>query len=335
MNRLVLISTFCDTQEKLDIFSENVNKFKDAGLHVMAIGPRWLPIPDDVIKKCDFFYFTKENPLLCYPQRRHTHWLSQPIKENQHVVLHRGFDDYGWASMYQIKKLLQLGLTYDYDSFCVTIYDTVITDELIHKLLAKENNNILHKRFEPKNPDNVVPAMHFMIFDRKTAILIEKDITLGRYLEMNFAEDFLERWVSMFDLMYEEPHVTDKIYFWDNQPPTFDFQIHKDFKFFVSKHLDEKIIRGIKNEGRTEDLSSNIRLVLYDFANDDVGKEELTVELNGMEFSFTPQQWLIVEFPISSQAIKSIRIHYLSEIIDLTSTYQKLSFSQIYYNYDI
>ncbi len=334
MKRLVLISTFCDSQEKIDVFAENIKKIKSVGLDIMALGPNWLKMPEELINECDFFFYTKENPLVGYPIRRHTHWCLKAIEENRDVVLHKGFDDYGWASLYQIRKLIELGLTFDYDSFCITIYDTVITDQLLAKLLD-EKNNILHKRIDPKDSSIIVDSAHFVIVDREKASLIKEDIVYDNYDRVHFAEDFPKKWSREFGITYEEPHITDKIYHWENQPPTFDYQIHKDFKFFISKHPDETIIRGIWQEQRKEDLSGNIRMVFYDFINEDVEKKEITVEVNGLRFDFFLRPWVIVELPISSQDVKLIKIHTGEETFDLTDTYRKISFNQIYYNYDI
>lgn len=52
--KVALISTFCDTEEKLNILEENIVKIKSLGIDVMAISP--IEIPYDIIKLCDFFH---------------------------------------------------------------------------------------------------------------------------------------------------------------------------------------------------------------------------------------------------------------------------------------
>jgi hypothetical protein len=52
MKRLVLyINIFCDTQEKLDTFEENVDKLKDEG----TLGTNWISISKEIIQKYDYF----------------------------------------------------------------------------------------------------------------------------------------------------------------------------------------------------------------------------------------------------------------------------------------
>jgi hypothetical protein len=53
MTRLVLyINIFCDTQEKLDAFEENVDKLKDEG----ELGTNWISISKKIIQKYDYFF---------------------------------------------------------------------------------------------------------------------------------------------------------------------------------------------------------------------------------------------------------------------------------------
>lgn len=334
MKKLVLISTFCDTQEKIEAFAENVEKFKSAGLDVMAIGPNWIEIPKEIIAKCDFFFYTKENPIITYPEKKHTHWLKKYISENNEVIIHRGFNEYGWASLYQIKKLLQFGITFDYEIYCVTIYDTVITDEMLEKLHSNKVN-ILHKRVNPKNESELVDSAHFMILDKNMAKLIEQEIIYDHFYNLGFAENVVKMWVNKFDLKYEEPHVSDKIYYWDTQPPLFDYQIHKDFKFFISKSLHEIIFLGIKNELREENLSSNLRLVFYDILTEALNKNISIVINKSYVYTFSLQNWEIIEIPVCSQEIYDIKIIYNDQFINFSKEYEKITFNQIYHNYDL
>ena len=60
MKRIALISTFCDTQVKLDTLKENIIKVKEIGLDVMVISP--LHIPKDITNLCDYYFENKRQP---------------------------------------------------------------------------------------------------------------------------------------------------------------------------------------------------------------------------------------------------------------------------------
>jgi hypothetical protein len=117
MKKIALISTFCDTEHKKNILHENVEKIKKLGIDVMLISPNFIEIPYKTIAISDFCFYTKENPLLNWPVRSFTHWYEMPIDDDRSTTLHRNFSDYGWAALYQSKKLSQIALTFDYDIF--------------------------------------------------------------------------------------------------------------------------------------------------------------------------------------------------------------------------
>jgi hypothetical protein len=57
MKKVVLISTFCDTPEKLEVLERNIDNVKTCGLDVIVISPFFLP--ESIQKKCDYFFLTK------------------------------------------------------------------------------------------------------------------------------------------------------------------------------------------------------------------------------------------------------------------------------------
>jgi hypothetical protein len=74
MRKIVLISTFCDTEEKQNILSENIDILKNQGIDVMCLSPNFIQLPHNIVEKSDFVFYTKENPLLEYPERAFTWW---------------------------------------------------------------------------------------------------------------------------------------------------------------------------------------------------------------------------------------------------------------------
>ena len=62
MKKIVLISTFCDTEEKIIVLKENILSLKQLGLDTLVISP--LILPAEIIEISDFVFFTKENPIL-------------------------------------------------------------------------------------------------------------------------------------------------------------------------------------------------------------------------------------------------------------------------------
>jgi len=326
--KVALISTFCDTEEKKNVLRETVQKIKNFGIDIMAIGPREIHIPDDIVELCDFFFYTKENPLLKWPQRAYTHWYE---KQNDYGVttMHRGLADYGWAALYQTKKLSQIALTFDYDIFYHLIYDLEI-DEVIEKELLRFEKNIIHPRRDPHHPETLWEAtLHFMIFDRDMMEKIENDITLGEYLRTNgVAEGEVLKWKNKFGIRTSDHPVKDRIFYWEDYD-FFNYSPFSEFKLFFSKNEETEVWLGYEN-AYSHNLSDALKIVFYEFEK----LNEIKVLLNEEEFIIEPEAWKIEEFPISSQDdIYRFVITYEENSVDLTDVYNKQMRNLIYYNH--
>ena len=110
MKKLALIGTFCSNKEQLDALKNTINEWKNLNVDVMVLSP--LHLPQDIIKLCDYYYYTKDNPLLSWPDRMMDFFYS--LRE---ITLHKQTQDYGWARLFQMKKLAEIASTYDYDIF--------------------------------------------------------------------------------------------------------------------------------------------------------------------------------------------------------------------------
>ena len=136
--KIVLISSYCDTKEKINVLINTIKTIKSYNLDVMVNSP--LPLPSDVINMCDFYVQTKENPLLYWPQKSVMSWVRHTDK-NKEIVFKRSVIDYGWAALYQTKKLSEYALTYDYDRYYHIIYDTEIGDTVVSTFLSDKKCN--------------------------------------------------------------------------------------------------------------------------------------------------------------------------------------------------
>ena len=72
MKKIALISTFCDNQEKLNLLKENITKIKSFDVDVMVISP--LKLDDETIELSDYLIYTKENPVLNWPEKSYFQW---------------------------------------------------------------------------------------------------------------------------------------------------------------------------------------------------------------------------------------------------------------------
>jgi hypothetical protein len=325
MKKIALISTFCDTEEKQNILKENINILKNLGIDVMGISP--IPIPNEIINLCDYFFYTKENPLLKWPIRLYTHWYEHMLPNGNITTFQRGLADYGWAGLYQVKKLSQFALTFDYDIFYHLIYDIEIDEELKKDINSNVVNQI-HPRRDPHSPEFLWDSsLHFMIFNREMMEMIEKEITLDNYLSTNgVAEGEVLKWKNKFNIPTSGHPVKDKIYYW-GEYEFFNYSPFPDFKLFLSKNEPMSIFLG-KNSFNEVTLIENLRMVFYGFSS----MNEIKISINGETKAFNPNEWEIIEFPNSSQKIEEIIFTYDNKSINLTEKYNDIMHNQIYYN---
>jgi hypothetical protein len=329
MKKIALISTFCDTEYKKNILHENVEKIKKLDIDVMLLSPNFIEIPKKTIEISDFCFYTKENPLLKWPIRAYTHWYEMPIGDGKITTLHRGFADYGWAALYQTKKLSQLALTFDYDIFYHMIYDLEI-DEVVESEFLSDKVNIVHPRRDPHHPETLwETTLHFMIFDRDMLKKIENEIELEEYLRTNgVAEGEVYKWTQKYDIKTSEHPIKDKVFYWGDYD-FFNMSPFNEFKMFLSKNEEIDIWLDKNENVYSEKLTSNLRIVFHSF--DSIS--EIQLEINGTKFIITPIQWEINEFPFNSQQIKSIKMSYNGVEVDYTKQYEDIMMNQVYYNY--
>ena len=327
MKKIALVSTFCNTQEKQDILLENILKIKELGIDVMALGPNFIQLPPHITEACDYFFYTKDNPLLEWPIRAYSHWYRKEHSPEKILYMHRGLADYGWAALYQTKKLSQLALTFDYDMFYHMIYDLEIDSVIEQEFL--ENNNIVHPRRNPNNPEEIWETnLHFIALKRELMEQIEKDITLDEYLRTNgVAETEVKKWVVKYNIPTSEHFIKDTIFYWDDFD-FYDYKLFPEFKMFISKNTQAEI--WVNKETICEQLGENLRIVFHGF-EDTIG--EVKIKINGIWYNETPNPLEYIEFPINSQEIDELIFEYNGKSVDYTKDYSYIMRNLVYYDY--
>lgn len=322
MKKIALIGSFCDTEEKIQILKENIITLKKLGVDTLVISP--LTLPSEIIELSDFLFFTKENPLLTWPVRDFTFWKTIHTSEGV-VRIHRNVADYGWAGLYQIKKLTQIALTFNYDIFYHLIYDLDIDEQVISEI-KNDEINLIHPRVNPNNPNDIWEAtLHFMIFDKAKMMEIERMIDLQTYLNSNgVAEGQALKWAKELNIKLSEYPVKDKIYYW-GKVDMFDYSKSPNYKLFISKNETAEIWRG--NPLKSEVLSPMFRLLFYDLKKNYL----FTVQTKFQRQTFTLTESKLIEFNFDSNIVNELIIECDGESIDYSDTINKISRNIVYY----
>ena len=228
MKRIVLINSYCDSQEKIDVLVENINILKSVGLDIMLYSP--ILLPTEVIEICTYFIYNKENHILHFPEKG-VYCYNTSDYDGKRYVIKKMLKDYGWANIYQVKKLSEFALTFDYTHFYNIIYDLVIDENVLNNIFSEKKCNFF--KFHEHNV-----SLHFMIFDRENLLKFLPSLTLENYLsdKSNIAEGWLNKVLhsNIFEPTLEDVYVEDKIFYYGGNDQ-FNSSSIEEVKYFIVK----------------------------------------------------------------------------------------------------
>jgi hypothetical protein len=294
IKKVVLISTYCDTQEKIDILEKNIDNVKNCGIDVIVISPFFLP--ESIQKKCDYFFLMKDNPVLEWPQKAIYFWKILKLGDKS-IKITKTVPDYGWAGLYQVKKLSEIALSLDYDYFYHIIYDIKFDETIINGLLSERECDV----YSSKRDDTIWEVgLHFMVFNRENLQKFISYITLQNYLDCDGGDAFvwLHRLINIFPYNIVRTPVEDEIYYYEGKD-FFNSSPIEDLKFFVDKNDEESItvkllfydINKPKNIlltiGENKYQYDMICNSLFDLGFDKYNTPYVSIEYNGINYEIT------------------------------------------------
>jgi len=308
IKKIALISTYCDTQEKLDVLEKNIDNIKNLSIDVMVISPIFLP--QYIQTKCDYFFLTKDNPVLDWPQKAMQAWKNILINDKP-ITITRTYADYGWAGLFQVKKLSELALTLDYDYFYHMIYDLKFDETVIEGLTSEGECNIYSLI-----KDNQIweIGLHFMVFNRENLQKFIPHITLENYLieTAGIAESWLLDLKSIFPYNIIRKPVEDEIYYYEGHD-FFNFSPIAELPFFIIK--DDELLDSIKLL-----FYLSIENVPFQIMIDNIILDEVS------------ENFKIIDLGFNKLSPKSVQIIYNETVFDITDTINKLKHSTCRFN---
>ena len=124
MKNIVIISSYANTEEKLDILKNYILQIKKSKYDILLISR--LPVPPNIIELVNYCFYDKENFLLPIEKSPVT-WFAD---DKEYINL------YSYRHGYILTKNISIGLNFakslGYTNFIFSDYDTVITDEGVH-----------------------------------------------------------------------------------------------------------------------------------------------------------------------------------------------------------
>jgi hypothetical protein len=308
MKKVVLISTYCDTQEKLDVLEKNIDNIKKLAIDVIVISPIFLP--QYIQTKCDYFFLTKDNPVLEWPQKAMQAWKNILIN-GKSITITRVYADYGWAGLSQVKKLSEIALALDYDYFYHMIYDLKFDETVIDGLTSKGECDI----YSSKRKDTIWDVgLHFMVFNRENLQKFIPHITLENYLTAERGDAFvwLHKLRETFPYNIIQKPVEDEIYYYENSD-FFNFSPIAELPFFIIKD---------------DELLDNIKLLFYL----SIENVPFQIMIDDLILDEVSENFKIIDLGFNKLSPKSVQIIYNKTVFDITDTINKLKHSTCRFN---
>lgn len=300
MKKVALISSFCDTEEKLLVLNKNIVLIKDLGIDVILISPIF--IPESTTSLCDYYFQTKDNVILDWPVKSMFAWRDIYIG-NVKYKMTKTYGDYGWAGLCQVKQLSEIALSFNYDQYYHMIYDLKIDDNVLEGFKSDKVCNIY-----PSTRFGKIwkVGLHFMIFDKTNLKRFINNIHLDSYLNLQCSDAFewLEMIHKVFPYKFETTPVEDEIYLYENHD-FFNCSPIKELPFFIIK--DDEILDNIK---------------LFFYSVKELKPIKLIINDNDVEYLIS--DYKIIDLGFTKFNIKEVKLIYMDIEYDITEIISKI-----------
>lgn len=299
MKKLFLISSYCDSQEKKDVLKKNLIKIKDLGCDTMLLSP--IGLESNIIDLCDYYYQTKENPVSTIEEKTYIHWRTIN-RDGKMVKMERFFPEYGWAALYQNKKLSQIGLTFDYDIFYHVIYDTKFNDDLV-KEIESNTKNKYYSNMSTNGGFNEF-SLHYLPLDRDMMISFESFLNKDDYNGTDdLTHDYMLKWCKKEGIEHSNLTVEEYINYYTD----IDF-----FSIYSGEEVNIFFEKYEKNNKKN-------KFFIYDLKHDKVD----VIVNDSYEFNDIRDKD-IIETDFYCKDIYSIKINVGGKITECIESYNKI-----------
>lgn len=311
MNKKVaLISSFCDSKEKLNVLQSNIKQLKQLAFDVIVISP--LTLPKEIVSICDYFFYTKDNLILEWPINVQMYWSEKEISKEKPLTFVATNKDYGWTGLSHVKKLTDIGLLFDYKHFYYMIYDIDIDQNVLSVLNNPKDNWI--GSFE-RDGVRVNSSLHLMVFDRENAKRMNNLVSLESYIEFlhdrnqnGSTEAFVDTIKKKLQSESPDFFIKDKIFVYRD---FFNHSTDNRIKFFVKKD--------------SNNIMSNLKIFFY--ANESLAKIKLIINDKESEINISCDS--IVDLGVNFLELRSARFSINEEEVDILKSIESIKYASI------
>jgi hypothetical protein len=303
MDNIVLISAFCNSEEKLNVLRKNIKIIKSTGADTAIISP--LPLPQDIVESSDYTFITKENPIFDWPSRAIMVWKTIYTPQGQ-IKLNTTTPDYGFSGLNHVKRLGEMFINYNYKHFTFIIYDTIITDEII-EVIEKGSEAIVYPS-KRQNTDFIWQVgLHLLSFNKENCKKVIELIDFEEYKKCRGDFDAFaylhHKIVIPLNIPIASNPVEDEIYYYEEYH---DHSPISDFKYFIHSPDENHKIPG---------RGYNLQMVFYKIQT----PIYLDFNVNGKQNQHLIEEGTILDLNIKKSQMDHVSFIYQEQKYDLTN----------------
>lgn len=237
MNKIAIILSHCNSEEKKRVLKTTIEKLKNiVGLDILLTSH--IPLGEDIIESVDYFVYDKSNPKFTWPVRAFEHYRTFDHQGILYLLSYY-LDDYGYTPFNQMLIGYSAVRNKKYDIVYYINYDTEIGEKEIETILSNENET---KIFKVKDTYNNV-SDYSMIFSKFKKSDINKFVDLidpNVYIRFSHAEKYFEHLVQNFEIVKSDHETTDCIDFGDGtNGKLFNHSTDSRYKIFYADFNQE------------------------------------------------------------------------------------------------
>jgi hypothetical protein len=235
-NKVVLISSHCNTEEKIDILEENLKILNNFGVDIFLTSK--IDLPDRIKDLVNIFLYSKFDFTYKWPEKSISCWnIFDKYQMNIFV------DDYGYSHLFQVKQLSKLAMAFDYEYFYHMLYDVEI-DKHVKNFIVNENPTF--KNFSASSLPGVPPGLQLTGLNKHNLNILSDLITEESYLKDKslVMEDWVKRVSEVVPMEISEHKIKDRIRY--NNTSQINTSVSNKYKLFYSTSEKRILIYDIQ-----------------------------------------------------------------------------------------
>tara|TARA_B110000259_G_scaffold83711_1_gene97721 strand:+ start:2212 stop:3168 length:957 start_codon:yes stop_codon:yes gene_type:complete len=207
MNKLICITSHCNTKDKIKTLEANISYLKNEGFNILLLSH--LPLNKSILSSVDHFIYNTDNQLTSYPELFQINKHNIQV-DNNRVRLTRYTNQVHWAYLNQLKYIGQYCENLNYKHYVIINYDIKITDDMIQHINT-QNYNFKGEQLVDPNSDLRSPSNLFFQLCKNSLSTITKNINKKQYVDEfgvgSNSEIYLESLINNSNLSYNVyPH---------------------------------------------------------------------------------------------------------------------------------